>query len=381
MFHKKNLMIIIHSLKGGGAERVVVNLLKGLSRRDFSITLLLYEGIFDYLLPENVEVITLDIRSSRNILKTTRGFFLKIISIARLIKKNKPDIVFSLLSDTNVITILARSLSGVHSKVIVSERNHPTLSLKNDLYGGITKFLMRYCYPKAERIIAISQGIKKDLLENFNLPEGKIEVIYNPVDIAEIERLSAEEINHPWVNGELPIIISIGRLTKQKGHSYLIKVFSIVRQSLPCRLVIIGTGEEEENLVNMVNTLGLKNDVEFLGFQRNPFKYMARSSLFISASRYEGFGNVLVEAMALGLPVISTDCPSGPAEIIEHGKNGILVPIEDEGRLERTIVKLLTNDELRRKLSSEAKIRAQYFALDKRVEQYRDVFLQTSRHN
>jgi glycosyltransferase involved in cell wall biosynthesis len=374
-------MIIIHSLKGGGAERVVVNLLKGLSRRDFSITLLLYEGIFDYLLPENVEVITLDIRSSRNILKTTRGFFLKIISIARLIKKNKPDIVFSLLSDTNVITILARSLSGVHSKVIVSERNHPTLSLKNDLYGGITKFLMRYCYPKAERIIAISQGIKKDLLENFNLPEGKIEVIYNPVDIAEIERLSAEEINHPWVNGELPIIISIGRLTKQKGHSYLIKVFSIVRQSLPCRLVIIGTGEEEENLVNMVNTLGLKNDVEFLGFQRNPFKYMARSSLFISASRYEGFGNVLVEAMALGLPVISTDCPSGPAEIIEHGKNGILVPIEDEGRLERTIVKLLTNDELRRKLSSEAKIRAQYFALDKRVEQYRDVFLQTSRHN
>jgi len=360
---------------------VVVNLLKGLSRRDFSITLLLYEGIFDYLLPENVEVITLDIRSSRNILKTTRGFFLKIISIARLIKKNKPDIVFSLLSDTNVITILARSLSGVHSKVIVSERNHPTLSLKNDLYGGITKFLMRYCYPKAERIIAISQGIKKDLLENFNLPEGKIEVIYNPVDIAEIERLSAEEINHPWVNGELPIIISIGRLTKQKGHSYLIKVFSIVRQSLPCRLVIIGTGEEEENLVNMVNTLGLKNDVEFLGFQRNPFKYMARSSLFISASRYEGFGNVLVEAMALGLPVISTDCPSGPAEIIEHGKNGILVPIEDEGRLERTIVKLLTNDELRRKLSSEAKIRAQYFALDKRVEQYRDVFLQTSRHN
>lgn len=374
-------MIIIHSLKGGGAERVVVNLLKGLSRRDFSITLLLYEGIFDYLLPENAEVITLDIRSSRNILKTTRGFILKIISIARLIKKNKPDIVFSLLSDTNVITILARSLSGVHSKVIVSERNHPTLSLKNDLYGGITKFLMRYCYPKAERIIAISQGIKKDLLENFNLPGGKIEVIYNPVDIAEIERLSAEEINHPWFNDELPIIISIGRLTKQKGHSYLIKVFSIVRQSLPCRLIIIGTGEEEETLVNMVNALGLKNDVEFLGFQRNPFKYMARSSLFISASRYEGFGNVLVEAMALGLPVISTDCPSGPAEIIEHGKNGILVPTENEGRLERTILNLLTNDELRRKLSSEAKIRAQYFALNKRVEQYSDVFLQTSRDN
>ena len=372
-------MVIIHSLQGGGAERVVVNLLKGLSRRDFTITLLLYEGIFDYPPPENVEVITLHIRSSRNILEATRGFILKIISIARLIKKDKPDIVFSLLSVTNVIAILARLLSGVHSKVIVSERNHPSISLRNEMYGGITKFLMKHCYPKAESIIAISQGIKKDLLENFHLPEEKIEVIYNPVDIAEIETLSVEETEHPWFKSGLPILISVGRLTRQKDHSSLIKVFSRVRQSLPCRLLIIGTGEEEENLVNMVNALGLNSDVEFLGFQRNPFKYIARSSLFILSSLYEGFGNVIVEAMSLGLPVISTDCPSGPSEIIEHGKSGILVPPKDEGALEQAILNLLTDDELRRQLSHGARMRAQYFALNKMTERYSSVFLQTSR--
>ena len=372
-------MIVIHSLKGGGAERVVVNLLKGLSRRDFSVTLLLYEGIFDYHLPENFELITLDIRSRRNILETTRGFILKIISIARSIKKCKPDIIFSLLSGTNAVVLLARLLSGTHSKVIVSERNHPSVSLRNEMYGGITKFLMKHCYPKAKRIIAISHGIKKDLVENFNLPEEKIEVIYNPVDIAEIETLSLEETKHPWFKSGLPILISVGRLTRQKGHSSLIKVFSRVRQSLPCRLLIIGTGEEEGKLANMVNALGLNNDVEFLGFQRNPFKYMARSSLFILSSLYEGFGNVIVEAMALGLPVISTDCPSGPSEIIEHGKSGILVPPEDEGALEQAILNLLTNDELRRQLSHEARMRAQYFALNKMIERYSGVFLQTSR--
>ena len=372
-------MIVIHSLKGGGSERVVVNLLKGLSRRDFSITLLLYEGIFDYPLPENVELITLDIRSRRNILATTRGFILKIISIARLIKKDKPDIIFSLLSGTNVIALLARLLSGTHCKVIVSERNHPCISLRNELYGGITKFLMKHCYRKAERIVAISQGIKKDLVENFNLPEEKIDVIYNPVDIAEIETLSVEETQHPWFKSGLPIIISVGRLTRQKGYPSLINVFSRVRKSLPCRLLIIGTGEEKENLVNMVNALGLNDDVEFLGFQRNPFKYMARSSLFVLSSLYEGFGNVIVEAMALGLPVISTDCPSGPSEIIEHGKSGILVPPEDEGALEQAILNLLTNDGLRSQLSHEARIRAQYFALDKMVERYSGVFLQISR--
>jgi glycosyltransferase involved in cell wall biosynthesis len=372
------VMIVINSLGGGGAERAVVNLLKGLNRKDFSITLLLYEGIIDYPLQENVEVITLGLRSSRNIIKLTTGFITKIISITRLIRRNRPDIVFSMLSGTNVIAILAKSLSGVPCKAIVGEQNHPSMSLKIGMYHGITKLLIKRLYPKAEKIIAVSQGIKEDLIKNFRLSGEKIEVIYNPTDITEIEMLSAEESSHPWFNDEPPIIISVARLEKQKGHSYLIKAFSLVRQSLVCRLLIIGKGEEEGKLVNAVNALELRDDVDFLGFQRNPFKYMARSSLFVLSSLYEGFGNVIVEGMALGLPVIATDCPSGPSEIIEHGKNGLLVPVKDERALAQAILYVLTNDELRRKLAHEAKMRSHFFDLNRIVEQYSAVFLRTS---
>ena len=372
------VMIVIHSLKGGGAERAVINILKGLDRRDFSITLSLYEGIFDYPLPENVEVVTLGIRSTKNIFTFTLSFINKIISIAWLIRSKRPNIVFSLLSGTNIISFLAKSLSGVPCKVIVSERNHPSISLENEIYGGVTKCLMKRFYPKTDRIVAISEGIKEDLIENFRIPKEKIEVVYNPVDIGEIEMLSSEEVYHPWFNDPLPIIVSVGRLTKQKGHSYLIKAFALVRQFLPCRLLIIGTGEEEEKLVDAVNMLGLRNDVEFLGFQRNPFKYMARSSLFVSSSIYEGFGNSIVEGMALGLPVISTDCPSGPSEIIEHRKNGLLVPIEDEEALAQSMLEVLTNPDLRRRLCDEAVSRARCFALKRRVGEYSSILLKTS---
>ena len=157
------MMVVIHSLAGGGAERVVVNLLRAFDRRDFSITLVLFEGYFDYTPPDNVEISILQVPSSTNILKQTWGFILKIISLARLIRKKNPDLVLSLISAANVVTILANSLSGMQSKVIVVEQNNPSESLKNDRYGRITGPLMKYFYPKAERIIAASVGIKNDL--------------------------------------------------------------------------------------------------------------------------------------------------------------------------------------------------------------------------
>jgi glycosyltransferase involved in cell wall biosynthesis len=175
----------------------------------------------------------------------------------------------------------------------------------------------------------------------------------------------------------VPILVSVGRLTKQKGYPYLIRAFSLVKQTLPCRLLIIGSGEDEGTLLQAVNELGLWNDIEFLGFQRNPFKYMARSDLFILASLYEGFGNVIVEAMTLGLPVISTDCQSGPSEIIENKKNGVLVPVKDEKAMAEAILDVLTNDGLRRYLCEGAKSRSHFFALSHIVEQYSNIFFKT----
>lgn len=370
----KKLTIVIHSLRGGGAERVLVNLLRGLDRSDFSINLILYERVFDYPLPDKVEVASLDIEASRNLFKLIKGFVLKIIRLALLFRRNRPDIIFSLLSSTNVAVIIAKLLSGTKNKVIVSEHTYPSVNLSNETYGGITRLFIKSCYPKADKIIAVSASIKQDLVSNFHFPETKIEVVYNPVDIGEIEKLSEEAVEHPWFQGEIPVIVSVGRLTRQKGYPHLLRAFSIVRKDLHCRLSIIGEGEDHTKLLNLAKDLGIEGEVEFLGFQRNPFKYMARSSLFVLSSLYEGFPNVLLEAMALGLPVISTDCPSGPGEIIEDQKNGILVPVKEERALAGAIITVMADKGMREILGRGARLRAGDFALEKIVNDYKRVF-------
>jgi glycosyltransferase involved in cell wall biosynthesis len=374
----RKLMIVIHSLRGGGSERVLINLLKGLHRSEFSITLVLYEGVFDYPVPGDVKLRILNIATGRNIFKLTASFFLKILRLAGLMRKENPDVIFSLISSTNATVTIARLLSGIKCRLIVSEHTHPSVNLGNELYGNVTKRFIKRCYPRTDRIVAVSEGIKQDLIYNFGIREAKIDVIYNPINIKEIEMLSTADVEHPWFHEGIPIIISVGRLTKQKGYPYLLKAFSVVRKSLECRLVILGEGEDREKLVKTSIELGLKNDVEFMGFQQNPFKYMARSSVFVLSSLYEGFGNVIVEAMALGLPVISTDCPSGPSEIIEDRMNGLLVPVKDENALARAILEVAGNGMLRNELSAGARRRAQSFTLDNIVEKYRGVFLENS---
>lgn len=374
----KKLMIVIHSLRGGGAERVLVNLLRGLDKSDFSINLILYERVFDYPLPDNAEVAYLDIEASRNLFKLIKGFVLKIIRLAFLFRKGKPDVIFSLLSSTNVTVILANLLSGSKSTVIVSEHTHPTVNLRNELYGPITKRFMKLCYPGAERIVAVSQAIRQDLINNFHIPEDKVTVIYNPVDTREIELMSQEPVEHPWFRDHIPVIVSVGRLTKQKGYPILLRAFSHVRKYLPCRLVIIGEGEDRSKLSDLARDLGIGDDVAFLGFQKNPFKYVSRASLFVLSSLYEGFPNVILEAMALGLPVVSTDCPSGPPEIIEDGKSGLLVPVKDSDALANAITKVLRDQPLRESLGREARQRVKLFELDTIVKVYRRLFLENT---
>jgi glycosyltransferase involved in cell wall biosynthesis len=375
------LLVIIHSLKGGGAERVVINLLKGLDRDKFSITLGLYERVFDFPLPNNIEVEILNIRAGKNIFTLGTGFIRKIIRLSGIMRKAGPDIVFSLLSSTNVTVILAKLLSGIRCKLIISEHTHPSVNLDNERFGWITKLFMRYVYPYSDTIIAVSGGIKRDLMKNFNLSDNKIALIYNPVDLREIQMLSRETVDHPWFHDNIPVIISAGRLTKQKGYPYLIKAFSLARRSLSCRLMILGEGKDKERLIAMTRELGIARDVEFLGFRENPFRYMAKASLFVLSSLYEGFGNVIVEAMALGLPVISTDCPSGPSEIIHDGKNGLLVPVQDEQALAMAITEVLTNKALRERLAIEAKRKSEVFALEKIMKDYGRVFSENSSYS
>jgi glycosyltransferase involved in cell wall biosynthesis len=382
MTNKIRLMIVIHSLQGGGAERVLVNLLKGLNRAEFSITLVLYEGICSYPLPEDVHLRVLGIPAGRNLISLGAGFLRKILALAGLIRRQRPDIVFSLLSSTNAAAILAAMISGTRTRVLVSEHTCPSVNLANERFGSITARVIAFLYPRADGIIAVSRGIRDDLIQNFGVRGDLISVIYNPFDLDEIRRLGSEGVDHPWFSPtgrqpgrqDVPLIVSAGRLTKQKGYPFLLEAFAIARRSVPCRLVILGEGGDRASLEKLAIDLGIASDVSFAGFLKNPFPYMAGATVFTLSSLYEGFGNVLVEAMALGVPVISTSCPSGPDEIILEGSSGMLVPPGDTGALAAAILKVLSDSRLRAVLSAGGRERAWSFAVSRISEEYSRLF-------
>jgi glycosyltransferase involved in cell wall biosynthesis len=228
-------------------------------------------------------------------------------------------------------------------------------------------------YPKADAIIVNSKGIAIILGKLKHILLQKIAVIYNPVDIEQIMHLSKKKISYLLSQEDVPIIIGIGRLSIEKGHSYLLKaVHIILSKGIQCRLIICGQGLKRERLEKLAVDLKIDDKVTFLGFQDNPYKYLANSTVFVIPSLYEGFPNVLLEAMALGIPSVATRCPTGPDEIITEGVDGILVPPADEKAIADAIKKLLLDEDLRKRLSEAGKRRIQDFAVEKIVKQYED---------
>jgi glycosyltransferase involved in cell wall biosynthesis len=280
--------------------------------------------------------------------------------------------VISFLSRANYTNIIATYFGSDH-RCIISERNTPSLVYKSRSISDIVNLsLVRRLFPSSERIIAVSIGVQKDLVKNFNIPEEKVTVIYNPYNIDDIKKKSKEEIKHKWLNHqEYKTVVTVGRLEKQKNHSLLIKAFNKATEKLPnIRLIIIGEGSEREKLTKLVSQLDLDNKIEFTGEKTNPFKYLSRADLFVLSSDMEGFPNVLIEAMICGCPVISTDCQSGPNEIIRNTQNGYLVPVGDIDSLSQTIVDVLQNDNLRTELKNKARETVNKFELTKIVPQY-----------
>jgi glycosyltransferase involved in cell wall biosynthesis len=207
-------------------------------------------------------------------------------------------------------------------------------------------------------------------MKTFNLPPEKIKNIYNPHDIDKIQELSKEQINHPWlVDKKYPVIINVGRLTYQKGQNILLKAFKIVSEKIESRLIILGEGPLFKQLKDLAKELGIENKVDFVGFQKNPFAFIANSDVFVLSSRWEGFPNVLIEAMACGVPVISTDCPSGTNEIIEDGVNGLLVPIEVD-KLAESLLWILTNIEFSKRIAKMGQENVRKFDKFKIFEDY-----------
>jgi glycosyltransferase involved in cell wall biosynthesis len=335
--HQEKVAFFLPSLEGGGAERVVVNLIKEFVKREIKVELVLAIAKGPYLneLPKEVRII--DLKSSR-----------AIFSIPKLItylREEKPDIFISSLSHANLVSIISKKISRSKTKLFLREDNTLSLVFYNSksFKTKVIPFLMKILYPYADLVIAVSNGVKDDLKKFAKLPENKIKVIYNPIITQDIFIKAKEPVDHPWfAPNSPPVILGVGRLTKQKDFPTLLKAFALVRKEIDSRLVILGEGEERKNLEKLAKELGIEGYLWMPGFVDNPYKYMSKASVFVLSSIYEGLPTVLIEALALGCQVVSTDCKSGPREILDDGKSGKLVPAGNYKEMAHAIKEILT---------------------------------------
>lgn len=332
---KKNLAIIITKLEGGGAERVASNLSLSLSD-EYNVYLLVFD-CKEIKYPYMGELVDVGIPASNNSVSRIINVMRRIYRVRRIKRDYNISVSISLLDTPNIVNIL----SSGKDKVIISVRNKLSFFIKRPL----DKLRIRVLYNKADSIVALSNLVKKDLSENFKVKNNKIKSIYNSCDVDRITELSEEKVEKKLEElfNTNDVLVTVGRLEDQKAQWHMIRSFKRVKENRPnVKLLIIGKGSLEAYLRNLTKELSLEEDVLFLGYVENPFKYVSKAKIFVFSSVVEGLGNVLLEAMACGLPVISTDCQAGPREIIapntpleskansaEFHKYGVLVPVCD----------------------------------------------------
>ena len=245
--------------------------------------------------------------------------------LLRIVRRRRPDVVLAFDTRANQIASWLVLVPGIRTRVWMSLRN---------LLARKHRRMLRSACGRCEGVIAISQGLADHFLRLTAADPGKVHVIHNPAVTPGLADLAEEALDDPWLGPDQPpVIVAVGRLTEQKDFPTLIRAFAALRANRPCRLMIIGQGDLLEALEELCGVLGVADDVRFCGFRPNPWKYMRSASVFVLSSAWEGFGNVVAEALSLGVPVVSTDCPYGPREILQGGRLGTLVPVGEPGAL------------------------------------------------
>ncbi len=374
---KKKIIFVVPSLQGGGAEKVAETLLGSMRNSpDLELTLVLFRKRASEYLGQDVTVKNINVRERGSFVYTAFKFIKIVVSLAIIIIHVRPHTIVGFMEYSNIVTIISNWLAGKKSKVVVSVHAPPSCQIVE--YGAgyrekIAGLLMKMLYNKADSIVAVSESVRKDLVENFKIHKTLIRVISNPIDLNKIALLSEEKVNEEVFCRTFPIILAVGRLSKEKGHDTLLRAFSLLRLKTQAKLVILGEGKEEKKLKQLGEQLGIEEEVCFIGYKTNPYKYMKRSTLLVHPSLYEGFGIVLVEAMVCGIPVISTRSYEGIENIVEHEKTGLLVKAGDEQAIAESMVRLLNDAAFSQKLSKEAGKKAEEYSVEKIMNQYRAV--------
>jgi len=327
------ISLFIADLGGGGAERVFVNLAKAFSDCGYPVDIVVgtIRGAA-YLkdIPPQVRLVDLEI--SRIALGGPK--------LIKYLRRERPAIILATGDHSNCLAVLAQRFSGVDTRVAIRESNMVAFHLPrlSWIKRSVLACFIRYCYPRSYRVIGVSRGVARELNMSFGVPEEKLRVIYSPIISEELLEKAVEPVDHDWFKeGQPPVILTVGRLTVAKNHETLIRAFACVRKKTNVRLLILGEGEKKAELEALISRLGLAADVSLPGFQENPFAFMARARLFVLSSASEGLPGVLIQALACGCPVVSTDCPSGPREILQDGRLGRLVPVGDDTEMAEAI--------------------------------------------
>jgi glycosyltransferase involved in cell wall biosynthesis len=314
-------------MDAGGGERAALKLAEGLADRGFDVDLVLAAAKGPRLaeIPSGVRVV--DLRA-RRVLSCLPG-------LVRYLRREKPDALTSFLDHANVVALWARKLAGYPGRVIVVEQN--TLS-EAARHGKSRRDRMmpqtvRRFYPWADHVVAVSAGVADDLVRVAALRPERVRVIFNPIVTDDLARMARSPVDHPWFDDGSSVFVAAGRLRPQKDFVTLLHAFARVRAKRPARLLILGEGPERGTLEALVAELDLARDVSLPGSTTNPYAFISRATAFVLSSRWEGLPTVLIEALTCGVPVIATDCPSGPREILADGRHGALVAVGDADAL------------------------------------------------
>jgi glycosyltransferase involved in cell wall biosynthesis len=365
--------IFFPSLAAGGVERIMVTMAREFVRHGHAVDLVVGSKSGEFLAHVPPEVSVYDLRLP------PPHTALRLPGLIRYFRRERPDALLSATDGSNLIALWARRFAGVQTRLVISThlvwsahafhsaRKGPASAVK---YKLLMPSLIRFSYPWADEIVAVSHGAARDLARVSRIPLSHIKVVYNPIVSPDLDEQAHAPIDHDWFGPEqVPVVLSVGKLSREKDFATLIRAFALVQQSRPSRLLILGEGTERLALEALVRELGIEGRVSMPGFVTNPLAYMHRASVLVLSSLFEGFGNVLVEALAAGTPVVSTDCPGGVREILEDGAFGSLVPIgAAEAMAEAILATLQTPPD-----SDRLRQRGKKFSVSTSIAQYLDI--------
>lgn len=307
-----------------GVDRIIKNLAPEIGRRGIRVDLLKVDDHGPRIEGEheNVRIVRLG----------TRHAYTSLIPLIRYLRREQPAALLSDKDRVNRTALLASRLAGVSCRRVLRLGTTVSRNLENKgrLERRLQTLSIRFFYQRADAVVVPSEGVRRDLIDSFGLPEDLVQVIHNPVVGTDLEELAAKPVEWPWpirADDPVPVVIGVGELSARKDFAVLVQAFAQVRSKRPCRLLLVGEGRQRKNLERLAAELGIADDVAFTGFVPNPYPYIRRANVLALTSRWEGMGVVLAEALGLGTQVIATDCPSGPREVLQDGRVGRLATV------------------------------------------------------